>query len=164
VALWDGAWHALDIGMNATVRALCTSNDELIAGGDYTIAGGRARNRIAVLRPLSGACCFANGACAVMLSTACVALGGVPADFGTTCADVACPPCIGDMDCDGLIDFRDINRFVLYLSNFDAWQAAHPDCNPLNGDINGDGEYGQGSFRDINPFVTLLAQGAAACD
>ena len=29
-------------------------------------------------------------------------------------------------------------------------------CPPENGDINGDGTYGQGSFGDINPFVTLL--------
>jgi hypothetical protein len=32
-------------------------------------------------------------------------------------------------------------------------------CAPLNGDINGDGTYGQLSFGDINPFVTLLTGG-----
>jgi hypothetical protein len=39
-------------------------------------------------------------------------------------------------------DFDDINPFVLYLSNFAAWQAAYQDCPPENG--------------DINPFVVLL--------
>jgi hypothetical protein len=64
---------------------------------------------------------------------------------------------IGDMNCDGTIDFGDINPFVLYLSNFTVWQAAYPSCPPEIGDINGDGIYGQTSFGDINPFVTLLS-------
>jgi hypothetical protein len=67
------------------------------------------------------------------------------------------PVCVGDLNCDGQIDFKDINPFVLYLSKFDVWQNTYPGCNPLNGDINGDGIYGFGSFKDINPFVTLLA-------
>ncbi len=29
----------------------------------------------------------------------------------------------------------------------------------MNGDINGDGTYGQASFADINPFVGLLTGG-----
>ena len=61
----------------------------------------------------------------------------------------------GDLNCDGAIDFGDINPFVLYLSNFAQWQTYYG-CNPLNGDINGDGTYGQASFGDINPFVALL--------
>jgi hypothetical protein len=66
---------------------------------------------------------------------------------------------VGDLNCDGSVDFGDINPFVLYLSNFAAWQTAFPGCNPLNGDINGDGTYGQASFGDINPFVALLSGG-----
>ena len=57
------------------------------------------------------------------------------------------------MNCDGLINFADINPFVLALSNPATWQAAYPGCPVLNGDINGDGVV---SFRDINPFVALL--------
>lgn len=63
----------------------------------------------------------------------------------------------GDLNCDGSVNFRDINPFVLYLSNPSAWQATYPSCNLLNGDINGDGTYP--SFRDINPFVALLSGG-----
>jgi hypothetical protein len=63
---------------------------------------------------------------------------------------------VGDLNCDGVTDFGDINPFVLYLSNFGLWQATFPGCDPLNGDINGDGVYGQASFGDINPFVALL--------
>jgi len=65
--------------------------------------------------------------------------------------------CVGDLNCDGQVDFGDINPFVLYLSNYGGWVAANPGCSPLNGDINGDGTYGGGSFGDINPFVACLA-------
>jgi hypothetical protein len=64
---------------------------------------------------------------------------------------------VGDLNCDGTTGFADINPFVLYLSDFAAWQAAYPGCDPQNGDINGDGTYGQESFGDINPFVALLS-------
>ena len=66
---------------------------------------------------------------------------------------------VGDLNCDGVTDFADINPFVLFLSNFAAWQAEFPGCDPANGDINGDGTYGQWAFDDINPFVQLLAGG-----
>ena len=62
----------------------------------------------------------------------------------------------GDLNCDGSIDFGDINPFVLYLSNFMAWQAAYPACPAVAGDINGDGSF---NFGDINPFVALLTGG-----
>jgi hypothetical protein len=77
----------------------------------------------------------------------------VNADISFTVAPAVC---VGDLNCDGQIDFHDINPFVQYLSKFDLWQTQYPGCNPLNGDINGDGIYGFGSFKDINPFVTLL--------
>jgi hypothetical protein len=58
------------------------------------------------------------------------------------------------MNCDGEVDFGDINPFVLALSNPDAWQAQYPDCDIMNGDINDDGVF---DFKDINPFVLLLS-------
>ena len=65
--------------------------------------------------------------------------------------------CLGDLNSDGSVNFKDINPFVLFLSSFSNWQAAYPGCLPQNGDINGDGTYP--SFRDINPFVALLSGG-----
>jgi hypothetical protein len=62
----------------------------------------------------------------------------------------------GDLNCDGSVNFGDINPFVLYLSNYTGWSNAYPGCDPKNGDINCDGTYGQASFGDINPFVALL--------
>jgi len=70
----------------------------------------------------------------------------------------------GDLNCDGTYgqgSFGDINPFVLYLSNFSAWQATYPECPPENGDLNCDGTYGQGSFGDINPFVQYLSNYSA---
>jgi hypothetical protein len=63
----------------------------------------------------------------------------------------------GDLNCDGTVNFGDINPFVLYLANFSAWQTAYVDCPPQVGDINGDGIFP--SFGDINPFVALLTGG-----
>lgn len=60
---------------------------------------------------------------------------------------------VGDMNCDGLVDFGDINPFVMALSNPAGYAAAYPNCDIRNGDINGDGRV---DFGDINPFVRLL--------
>ncbi len=59
----------------------------------------------------------------------------------------------GDMNCDGAVNFLDINPFVLALSDPAGYQAAYPNCNLMNGDTNGDGLV---DFNDINPFVELL--------
>ena len=73
------------------------------------------------------------------------------------------PPCTGDLNCDGAIDFADINPFVSYVSTFAAWQNEFPGCDPRNGDINCDGTYGQGAFDDISSFVTLMTTCSNGC-
>ena len=62
---------------------------------------------------------------------------------------------LGDLNCDGTVDFGDINPFVLALSNPVVYEATYPDC-VLTGDINTDGTV---DFADINPFVALLSGG-----
>ncbi len=61
---------------------------------------------------------------------------------------------VGDLNCDGQINFGDINPFVLAISDPAAWQIAYPNCDLMNGDINQDGGF---NFGDINPFVALLS-------
>ena len=61
---------------------------------------------------------------------------------------------LGDMNCDGVLNFADINPFVLALSDPSAYEARYPNCRWLNADCNSDGSV---NFRDINPFVALLA-------
>jgi hypothetical protein len=68
----------------------------------------------------------------------------------------ACEVVTGDVNCDGVVDFGDINPFVLLLSNPTQWQQTYVECRKLNGDINGDGSV---NFADINPFVSCLTTG-----
>jgi len=60
---------------------------------------------------------------------------------------------IGDTDCDGDVDFDDINPFVLALSGEAAYLAQYPDCHWLNADCDSNGTV---NFDDINPFVALI--------
>jgi len=56
--------------------------------------------------------------------------------------------CRGDCNCDGVVDFADINPFVSALVN-----GLYCDGTGCNADINGDCTV---DFGDINPFVALL--------
>lgn len=60
---------------------------------------------------------------------------------------------IGDMNCDGLVDFGDINPFVKALTNPVGYDAAYPNCTRFHADCNGDGFV---DFLDINGFIDLL--------
>ena len=55
----------------------------------------------------------------------------------------------GDMNCDGVVDFKDINPFVAILCGGTPCNAANADCN-YDSVID---------FKDINPFVALLSSG-----
>ena len=66
------------------------------------------------------------------------------------------PTLPGDLNCDGSVSLRDINPFVVALTDPAAFAGVLPGCPILNGDLNGDGTL---SFRDINPFVVLLSVG-----
>jgi subtilisin family serine protease len=60
----------------------------------------------------------------------------------------------GDLNCDGVIDFEDINAFVLALGGQAAYQAVFPSCHWLNADCDLSGSV---DFDDINAFVALLS-------
>ena len=68
------------------------------------------------------------------------------------CQETAYP--LGDMNCDGSVDFSDIDPFALALSDPAGYAAQFPDCDPLNGDCSEDGQL---SFTDIDCFVDLLS-------
>ena len=67
-----------------------------------------------------------------------------------------CETAPGDLDCDGDVDFDDIDPFVLALSGQAAYEAAYPDCDWFNADCDGDGDV---DFDDIDSFVALLGGG-----
>jgi hypothetical protein len=61
----------------------------------------------------------------------------------------------GDLNCDGVINFDDINPFVSALGADPlAWNLANPHCHWLNADCNYDGDV---DFDDINAFVAILS-------
>ena len=60
---------------------------------------------------------------------------------------------VGDINCDGAIDFDDIDPFVLALSGEAGYYAQYPNCFRPLADINGNGAI---DFDDIDPFVALL--------
>jgi hypothetical protein len=60
----------------------------------------------------------------------------------------------GDLNCDGAVDFDDIDPFILALSDPAGYQAAYPGCARLLADDDGDGDV---DFDDINPFVAKIS-------
>jgi hypothetical protein len=103
--------------------------------------------------PPTGACCLAGYTCELRTQAACLAAGGryqgdyVPCDLPATCG------CRGDCDCDGVVDFDDINPFV------EALGGGTP-CYFYNLDVDGSGVL---DFDDINPFVDVLSGGSGQC-
>jgi hypothetical protein len=59
----------------------------------------------------------------------------------------------GDLNCDGAVDFADIDPFVLAVSNASGYAQAYPFCDRVNGDTNNNGVV---DFADIDAFVALL--------
>jgi hypothetical protein len=82
----------------------------------------------------TGACCYDDGGCAQTTPSMCATL-------------------IGDANCDGRIDFDDIDPFVALLSG-----GTIPGCPRGDGDCNRDGVI---DFNDIDPFIEILSSGGA---
>ena len=101
-----------------------------------------------------GSCCLDDG-CAEIHAELCLLAEGEYFGDGSSCAETLCGPgqLPGDLNCDGVVDFDDIDPFVAALGGQEAYEAAYPNCNWLNADANGDGVV---TFDDIDPFVALL--------
>jgi hypothetical protein len=103
-----------------------------------------------------GACCVHSGCYADQTEAQCLGLGGVYQGAATTCTPNPCPAYLADLNCDGFVDFDDINPFVTALVGRTGYEAQYPLCRWLNGDIDGNGAV---DFDDINPFVACLVAG-----
>ena len=131
----------------------------------------------------TGACCHsATGECGeAMLFADCAAGGGIWLGRGTTCdmclcvylcdltgvedeacgedTNGGCPEyLLGDCNCDGSVDFFDIDPFVLAITNPVLYVLTYPDCSINTADCNEDGSV---DFFDIDPFVALITGGGA---
>jgi hypothetical protein len=62
-------------------------------------------------------------------------------------------PSPADTNCDGHIDFFDIDPFLLALFDENAYAAAYPDCWAIAADANRSGSV---DFFDIDPFLACL--------
>ncbi len=62
---------------------------------------------------------------------------------------------LADLNCDYVIDFDDINPFVLAIQSHAQYVQQYPDCEWLNADCTGDGYV---DFDDINCLVALLSR------
>ncbi len=116
-------------------------------------------------QPVTGACCHADYTCEVLTADDCAAAGGTYLGDETVCTDDngnglgdECE-CHGDANCDGIINFNDIDYFVAALvaeANWEAMFAGTPPCDFLHNDTNWDGNV---NFNDIDPFVDALVSG-----
>lgn len=177
IARWDGAaWSALGAGMNGIIHAVRSFDDDgpgphpaaLYVGGYFTAAGGHPAYRIAkwngrgwwtlgsgmdnYVMALTDFDADGDGAGGPMLVAGgrFVAAGGISAP--KIAAWTGCP-LLGDLNCDGTIDAYDVEAFVLALIDPGGWSAAHPGCDVMLGDINGDEAF---DVADAAPFAELL--------
>jgi predicted extracellular nuclease len=125
-----------------------TDNNNL----DFSVLAPDPRNTSSAFHvcpgAVTGACCVDTTCYNGRTQAQCSQLGGVWKGAGTTCTPDPCV-CRGDCNCDGIIDFDDINAFVAAMS------GGTP-CSAENCDVNNDGVI---DFDDINPFVEALSTG-----
>jgi hypothetical protein len=67
---------------------------------------------------------------------------------------------LGDVNCDGVIDFDDVDAFVLALTSAEDYAIAYPNCDIRSADADCDGEI---TFDDIDPFVVCIVNGECDC-
>lgn len=139
-------------GGPSTVTMSATANTTYyirIAGWD----GSTGDFRLLVTNaPCLGACCIGS-VCAVMPESACLGAGGVYKGDNTVCGAGTCG-CAGDANCDGRVDFKDIDPFVSRLGCPNSNPTAcNTGCAWQNCDVNNDGSV---TFGDIDPFVGTL--------
>ncbi len=107
--------------------------------------------------PPTGACCVGT-TCSVVSAADCAAGGGTYQGDNTSCTPSPCNVlCPGDGNCDGVINWRDIDYLVAAQNdNVSSWTAKFPGtppCDFLNLDTNGDSHV---NWRDIDPFIALM--------
>ncbi len=108
-----------------------------------------------------GACCYADASCLERTSAECVAAAGTYQGDETSCSPSPCAPavCRGDCNCDGQINWRDIDYFVAAMSGEAAWHDMFlpgiPTCSYSNNDVNEDGIV---NWRDIDPFLAVMGE------
>lgn len=103
-----------------------------------------------------GACCLPLGGCTEVPRAECEAAFGQWKGADTDCDPDPClPQRLGDLNCDGRFNRRDVSPFVEAILDPETYHLHHPTCNILNADMNRDYE---ADGLDIQMFVELLIQ------
>ncbi len=173
IARWDSqGWSPLGAGVSGgdapSVSAITAANEPggwtLYAAGRFAIAGTVEARNIARWRDHAWSA-LDGGADDAVYAAEVFTDGGGPALFiggahnavgGSTSVGWArrrCPFGRGDVNCDGVVNFFDIDPFLLTLFDPPGYSAAWPLCDPRNADVNGDDAV---NFFDIDPFVSCL--------
>ena len=104
-----------------------------------------------------GACCRFDGTCYERPEHMC---RGQWLGEGVSCTPNPCPSgvCVGDANCDALINWHDIDYFVAAMNNnIAAWEAMFlpgaPLCAFTNNDVNRDAMV---DWRDIDPLIEVM--------
>ena len=113
-------------------------------GGINLVDGGRISGAATATLCLNPVARADGGAYDVLVTDAC----------GSATSSAATLWLAGDLNCDGLITYGDINAFVLALHGVGEYVTRYPNCDWLHADINADGQVGA---QDINPFIRLLS-------
>lgn len=113
----------------------------------------------------TGGCCFPGGGCAAMTSADCALAGGLYLGDGVPCGPDTCIPrgCSqirGDANCDGTVDFFDIDAFLMALFDPGAYVVFFCGGDVCSPDANCDGSV---DFFDIDPFIDCLFNGCGPC-
>lgn len=83
----------------------------------------------------------------------CALANGWLYSFGTDGLVALVDQILGDANCDGKVDFADIDAFVVAVTSQEKYAEEFPGCNWLQSDINGDGSV---DFDDIDLFVNCI--------
>jgi len=148
----DGTYQpAISLPIPGSAQMLTTGRLDANASTDLVVAisGGGVAVLLNASTPVSPDC-NANGS-----PDECDIADGTSTDFNHNGVPDECDG-LGDMNCDGILGFADINPFILRLTDPNAYHNLYPNCPDSNGDINGNGSVG---FEDINPFVALMLGG-----
>lgn len=78
--------------------------------------------------------------------------GNTGSDSSTSDITITGQPCLGDMNCDGLVNLSDVEPMVMALTDPGAYNLAYPGC-IANGDLNAST---QTDGDDIQGFSTVL--------
>ena len=86
---------------------------------------------------VEGACCYEAAPCEITTRRACLLR-------------------LGDMNCDSVVNFSDVDAFITALLSKSAYYEEHADCNWYNGDLDGNDIV---NFSDVDGFVEVLISG-----